>query len=987
MTTDIRVVLSPVHLPHSLKGEEPFLSHAQQCQDDKEYSHRCLDVKDNVFCSPLRNGDQTSVDKTEDVDKSYKDVRTFQPFHTVETDSGSSPLSKKRLEFQLDNSSSEQKFDLALSKVYKEGVKSTVDEMKHLEKLINCNGITGQKIQLELPKACEGLKNTVGKKKHLERPSNCIKHTEGEREENKINRIEIKHKKRTPRESTPKSRENDSKKHASVVIHNGEINEMKKTTPQKCLSKLSLSRSDDSDVDILGFTSPVQLLNTSNKISSPIQSSTTKLGKHSKHAGIKLKSKEASESVMKVIDSVAQGDSMEGVNKKTAEYYSVCKRLEPPTSQPETWAHLTEESFESQSEMQLRTIPHIIVSINCDLIDRVPSIPLKLPIKRTYSPEDSDIKIRTGGVPQSSSNKNDIKKMREVKKERQKAAQRSKESFHCKNGKSRRTDEVKTCKRKATEKTELKEKKKACSNAVISEVLGSKVDRITATELRKVENKVSSSPSTRCDSPSSFSLCSTTSQHGVKNIQETKLAVKKTKGKSLEKGKQKYKEEAYCKTRTLKSEKDSSFISNRKESDERKQDREGKEKERVRLKNKEKQEDGCSESKKPKKDTLVENHFTLSSQDNGYGQVEADRHPSSMNHEQISREKNEPTPNSYSDSENPVHDEVTNNDRCQALDDEDTRCHSPDYYLNEAKKLKHEADKEITLANQAVKYLEAVCNFVLTGNAMEHNHLDSERIYTMYKETLDLLRCVWSKFQKMNHSSSSCSLDKRLTVLSLRCQSLLYYKLYQLRRPEVRELQKTINEYHKTNTGRFSSHQSPLPSSNHTPNPNCHFSQPSPVQPRSCNGTAKDGIASPRSPTPSPAGSVASVGSQSSGYISCEVNCVGAAGSQTRSVSAVATPLSVSSHAGPSRPSGSSLTSVSVPQHLYILLQKQNTHLTNLHMCHELWEQAHYLIVHCNSQDFFAALDSSCDSISLDTPLSDLVRYVQAGLSKLKDAS
>ncbi|XP_076340370.1 uncharacterized protein LOC143240951 isoform X2 [Tachypleus tridentatus] len=953
VTTDVRVMLSPVHEPNTSKQEEPFSSIAQQCQDDKVSSRRSLDVKDNILCSSLRNGDQTSLGKTEEVDTSYKGVITFQPSHTVKMNSGSSPLSKKRLEFKLDNSSSftEQKFDLALPKVHGESVKNTLGGMKHREKLTNSNGITGQKIGLELLMGCEDVKNIVGKKKHIEELSSCIKYTEGGREGNKINRKEIKHRKRTLRESTPKSGDSDLKKHGSVHVHNDESNEMIKRTPEKCLS-----RSDDSDVDILTVTSPVQLLSTSNKVSASIQPSATTLVKHSKETGIRLKSKDVSGSVLKVTESVVQRDSV--------------------------------KSIQSQNETKQSTIPHIVVSISCDLIDRIPPVPLKLSVKRTYSPEDSDIKIRTEDVAQFSSNKNGIKEMYEVKKEREKSSSGSKDTFHCKNGKSLRTDEVKTSKRKTTEKLELKENKKACLNDVLSTALGSKVSRVTATECEKLENKVKLSLPTKCDIPSSFSVCSTASQHGVKNTQETKLALTKRKEKCMEKVKQKSKEEVYCKSKTrmlaVKSDKNSFIGSNIIELDERKRGKEGKEDDKVRLKNKENQEDGCSESKKLKKDTVVDNHFSSSSPENGYGEVETETFPSSMNHEQrINREEHEPILNSNIDLENPVHDEVMSTDRCQAVDSQDTRCHSPDYYLNEAKKLKHEADKEITLTIQAVKYLEAVCNFMLTGNAMEHNHFDGERIYIMYKETLDLLRCIWLKFQKMHHSSSSCSLDKRLTVLSLRCQSLLYYKLYQLRRPEVHELQKSINEYHKT--GRLSSHQSPLPSSSHTPNPGCRFSQPSPLQPKSCSGTIKDGIASPHSPTPSPAGSVASVGSQSSGYISCEVNGVGTAVSQTRSVSAVAMPSSVSSHAGPLRPCGSSLTTISISQHLYNLLQKQNAHLTNLHMCHELWEQARYLIVHCNSQDFFAALDSNFDQISLDTPLIDLVHYVQAGLSKLRD--
>lgn len=39
-----------------------------------------------------------------------------------------------------------------------------------------------------------------------------------------------------------------------------------------------------------------------------------------------------------------------------------------------------------------------------------------------------------------------------------------------------------------------------------------------------------------------------------------------------------------------------------------------------------------------------------------------------------------------------------------------------------------------------MKYLEAVLYFILTGNAMEHSYIDTDRVHTMYKETLTLIR-------------------------------------------------------------------------------------------------------------------------------------------------------------------------------------------------------------------------------------------------------
>lgn len=93
------------------------------------------------------------------------------------------------------------------------------------------------------------------------------------------------------------------------------------------------------------------------------------------------------------------------------------------------------------------------------------------------------------------------------------------------------------------------------------------------------------------------------------------------------------------------------------------------------------------------------------------------------------------------------------------------------------------------------------------------------------------------------------------------------------------------------------------------------------------------GTPSPLSPTPSPAGSVGSVGSQSSGYRSDELasqrvapgnNIVGAAPT-SQAVSSI----------GPIMP---------VPLHIHTTMQKQTQQCSYLISCHDLWDQADILI-------------------------------------------
>ena len=62
--------------------------------------------------------------------------------------------------------------------------------------------------------------------------------------------------------------------------------------------------------------------------------------------------------------------------------------------------------------------------------------------------------------------------------------------------------------------------------------------------------------------------------------------------------------------------------------------------------------------------------------------------------------------------------------------------------MTQAKKLKHEADKDSNnRERQAMKYLEAVLYFILCGSTTETRG-DHAAAYTMYKETLNLVRHV-----------------------------------------------------------------------------------------------------------------------------------------------------------------------------------------------------------------------------------------------------
>lgn len=243
-------------------------------------------------------------------------------------------------------------------------------------------------------------------------------------------------------------------------------------------------------------------------------------------------------------------------------------------------------------------------------------------------------------------------------------------------------------------------------------------------------------------------------------------------------------------------------------------------------------------------------------------------------------------------------------------------------YMNHAKKLKHEADRDSSnRERQALKYLEAVLYFILCGCTTE-NRNDPAAAYTMYKETLNLVRHVTRPLRSAEMTGTA---NNKLAILSLRCQSLLYLKLYKLRRNELRECQQKLEDLLNN------------PIKNGTSPP---------------GGGASGGGGS--SPTPSPAGSEESSYSKSSGYTS--------SGEYTNII--------------PPAPG----YNLSVP---HTLMSKQWHYSNYLTQCHELWEMAEVFTTRGHCQDFIAHLDESCGTLTLHSSLKDLVNYTRAGLDYL----
>ncbi|MBN3271930.1 AFF4 protein, partial [Polyodon spathula] len=134
------------------------------------------------------------------------------------------------------------------------------------------------------------------------------------------------------------------------------------------------------------------------------------------------------------------------------------------------------------------------------------------------------------------------------------------------------------------------------------------------------------------------------------------------------------------------------------------------------------------------------------------------------------------------------------------------RIHSADHYLQDAKKLKHNADALMDRFEKAVYYLDAVVSFIECGNALEKSAQEAKSPFPMYAETVELIK--YTMKLKSYMAPDATSADKRLAILCLRCQSLLYLRLFKLRKESALKYSKTLTEHLKNS---YSNSQAPSP--------------------------------------------------------------------------------------------------------------------------------------------------------------------------------
>ncbi|KAE8299012.1 AF4/FMR2 family member 3 Lymphoid nuclear protein [Larimichthys crocea] len=122
--------------------------------------------------------------------------------------------------------------------------------------------------------------------------------------------------------------------------------------------------------------------------------------------------------------------------------------------------------------------------------------------------------------------------------------------------------------------------------------------------------------------------------------------------------------------------------------------------------------------------------------------------------------------------------------------------HHAEYYLHEAKRMKHRADAMVDKLGKAVNYMDAALSFMECGKAMEEGPLEAKSPYTMYSETVELIR--YAMRLKSHSGPGARQEDKQLAVLCFRCLALLYWQMFRLKKDHALKYSKVLLDYFKS---------------------------------------------------------------------------------------------------------------------------------------------------------------------------------------------
>ncbi|NWR54280.1 AFF1 protein, partial [Bucorvus abyssinicus] len=242
------------------------------------------------------------------------------------------------------------------------------------------------------------------------------------------------------------------------------------------------------------------------------------------------------------------------------------------------------------------------------------------------------------------------------------------------------------------------------------------------------------------------------------------------------------------------------------------------------------------------------------------------------------------------------------------------------YYIEEAKRLKHKADAMTDKTGKAIQYLDAALSFIEYGIALESDSRAPKTAYSIFCDTIDLIKYVMTL--KSVADSSASSREKIFAVLCMRCQSVLHMAMFRYKKDTAIKYSRILNDHFKSFAKVTQA--------------------PSPCVARST------GMPSPLSPTPSPAGSVSSQpGSNAS-------NC-----------------------------SGNSVdSSVTVPCNILSITTSYVNITSYVLYAYDIWEKANVLAR--KNKEFFAELSTATCTLELSSSVTELVHYTRQGLQRLR---
>ncbi|XP_042326150.1 AF4/FMR2 family member 1 isoform X2 [Sceloporus undulatus] len=243
-----------------------------------------------------------------------------------------------------------------------------------------------------------------------------------------------------------------------------------------------------------------------------------------------------------------------------------------------------------------------------------------------------------------------------------------------------------------------------------------------------------------------------------------------------------------------------------------------------------------------------------------------------------------------------------------------------EFYIKEAKRLKHKADAMTDKVGKAFKYLDAALCFIESGIAMESDPFSPKPAYSMFAETIELIKFIMA-FKSFADPSTTTP-EKIFIVFCMRCQAILYMAMFRYKKDTAIKYSRTLNEHFKSSSKITQA--------------------PSPCVARST------GTPSPLSPTPSPAGSVSSqTGSSAS---SCGSGGIGA--------------------------------SINVPHYIPTITSSFVNITSYILYAYDLWEQADVLAR--RNKKFFSELNAAACNLSLNSSMIELVHYTRQGLQWLR---